>query len=142
MKCACIQVHSRELAFVKEQTSWPVVGVNVTSVGLDTDSNVLPPKNCTENRAEPGVRRHVPVSRVSVWLCNCFSICFLSVVARCSPPAVCRRREAWGTLQAMKRDPFHPPPFIKKEQHGLVLCCGPLVQHTRDNQMIPFYSAY
>lgn len=98
-----------------------------------------PPSN---NRGEPGVRGHVPVSRVSVCLCDCFNIGFLSVVAWCSPPVVCRHREAWGTLQAMERDPFHPPPFIKKEQHGPVLCRGPLVQHTRDNQMIPFYTAY
>lgn len=85
---------------------------------------------------------HVSVSRVSVWLCDCFSIGFLSAVARCSPPAACWRREAWGALQAMKRDPFHPPLFIKKEQHRLVLCCGPSVQHTKDNHMIPFYTAY
>lgn len=142
MKCACIRVHSRELA-LKEQTSRPVVWRKRDKCWPGYGfRHPPPPKNCAENRAEPGVRRHVPVSRVSVWLCNCFSICFLSVVARCSPPAACRRREARGTPQAVKRDPFHPPPFIKKEQHGPVLCCGPLVQHTRDNQMIPFYSAY
>lgn len=128
-----------ELA-LKEQTFWPLVGLNVTSAGWDTGSNI--PQRTGEYRGEPGVRKHVPVSRVSVCLCDCFNIGFLSAVALCSPPAVCRHREAWGTLQAMERDPFHPPPFIKKEQHGPAFCCGPLVQRTRDNQMIPFYTAY
>lgn len=120
-----------------EQTSWSLVSLNVTS-RWEAGSNTLPQR--TGER--PGVRRHVPVSRVSVCLCDCFNIGFLSVVAWCSSPVVRRHREAWGTLEAMERDPFHPPLFIKKEQHRPVLCCGPLVQRTRDNQMIPLYTAY
>lgn len=93
---------------LKEQTFCPLVGSNMTSTGWNTGSNILHQRT-VEYRGEPGVGEHVPVSRVSVCLCDCFNIGFLSVVARCSPLVVCRHREAWGTLQAMERDPFHPP---------------------------------
>lgn len=39
----CRTEHLTELV-LRGQTFWPVVGVNVTSTGWDTDSNILPPK--------------------------------------------------------------------------------------------------
>lgn len=97
-------------------------------------------KKKTKHRAQPRVRRHVPASRVSVWLCNCFSICFFwSAVARCSPPAVqqpgadCRRWRGIPSIRSLSS---------RKNNTGPALRSGPLVQHTRDNQMIPFYTAY
>lgn len=90
-ECVCIQAAS-EVA-LKEQTFWPLVGSDVMSTGWHTASNMQPPPPPPPQRTgglQPGVRRHVPVSRVSVCLCDCFNIGFLSAVARCSPPAVCR----------------------------------------------------